>query len=174
MKRMSIAGMLFLLSGCSDASPSREAGSQAPPAAPVQSEAAPVSQVPPPERLSPVPVTQVPPPERLAPVPVYLGGDEMHDACGGASKVVAGSTGRTHAAVRSGPGSKYPITDSLPLDFMVSDCDGVEQGGWRGVVYDQDDEVDCGTGSPIAERQAYQGPCKSGWMSDVDLELVAG
>jgi hypothetical protein len=160
MKRMSIAGMFFLLGGCSDGAPGGDGGSQVDAAVPIERERAPVAKVP--------------PREAPARVPVYLGGDEFHDACGGASKVVAGNTGRKHAVVRSGPGSPYPVIDSLPLDFMVSDCDGVEQGGWRGVVYDPGDELDCGTGSPIAERHAYQGPCKSGWMSGDDLELVAG
>ena len=147
MNRVGIAGMLFLLGGCSDGPSVRDARSRADAAVPIESERAPVAKVP--------------PREAPARVPVYLGGDESHDACGGASKVVGGNAGRKHAMVRSGPGSKYPVTDSLPLDFIVFDCDGVEQGGWRGVVYRQDSEVECGTGSPIAERQAYQGPCRS-------------
>ncbi|MBB4636939.1 hypothetical protein FHS01_002960 [Longimicrobium terrae] len=57
---------------------------------------------------------------------------------------------------------------------MVAECDMVESGGgWAGVVYPFDGDVDCGTSSPMAERQAYRGPCKSGWV-DEPLELMAG
>jgi hypothetical protein len=34
--------------------------------------------------------------------------------------------------------------------------------------------VDCGTGAPVANRRAYEGPCRSGWVDENFLELVGG
>ena len=47
-------------------------------------------------------------------------------------------------------------------------CDS--QGKWIGVVYGSD----CGTSSPIAKKQPYKGSCKSGWVYEKYVILIAG
>ena len=59
--------------------------------------------------------------------------------------------------------------DRLGPNTNVFMCD--QRGRWIGIVYGGNS---CGVGSPIADRQAYRGPCKSGWVFDKYIELFAG
>lgn len=47
---------------------------------------------------------------------------------------------------------------------------------WMGVVYDQAGELSaaCGVSAPATLRRAYDGPCRSGWISSAFVKLVAG
>ena len=87
-----------------------------------------------------------------------------------------GNGGNERIEVRSGPGSRFAVVDRLPAGAMVIDCD--QSDGWTGIIYGKDlsdPYSGCdGLGSPIAERQPYSGPCKSGWIRSEAAEVVAG
>jgi len=102
-------------------------------------------------------------------VPVLAGGDADYDACG-SQGVVRGldPTGDGFLAVRGGPSSKYGMLDKIYNGYIVNLCD--ERGKWLGVVYSHE-SMDCGVGTPWPRRQAYNGPCRSGW---VFRKFVAG
>ncbi|MEM8575471.1 MAG: SH3 domain-containing protein [Pseudomonadota bacterium] len=102
-------------------------------------------------------------------VPVLAGGEADYDACG-SQGVVQGldPNGDGFLAVRSGPSSNYGMLDKVYNGAIVNLCD--ERGNWLGVVYSHE-SVDCGVGTPWPRRQAYTGPCRSGW---VFRKFVAG
>lgn len=87
-------------------------------------------------------------------------------------------------AVRSGPGDAYTVVDSLAPQQRFASCDGragaTEGDGWTGIIYRQgspsDEFPDCGAwlSSPVPEKRAYTGPCRSGWIRERDVELLAG
>lgn len=105
-------------------------------------------------------------------VPVMVGGAPELDACGGLG-VVQGldRDGDGFLAVRAGPGTGYAEIDRLHNGDQVLFCD--QNGNWIGVVYGRPG-IDCAVGSPMPKRQAYQGPCKSGWAYRKWLALIAG
>jgi len=105
--------------------------------------------------------------------PVMVGGEVEFDACG-ATGIVVGldPQGDNFLAVRAGPGSKYKTIDKISGGQSYSDCD--RHGKWVGIVYSNDPQVDCGVGTPIATRQPYSGPCKSGWVFRKYTKLIAG
>jgi hypothetical protein len=85
-----------------------------------------------------------------------VGGASDEDACGGTGEVaVSGSLN-----VRAAPTLSAPVVDQLRATAKVIRCD--LSGDWIGIVYPA--ELDCGTGSPIAERAPYAGRCRSGWV----------
>jgi len=59
-------------------------------------------------------------------------------------------------------------------DANIWACDETADRSWTGVVFAlRDSSIDCGVGSHIARRQAYRGPCTSGWVSSRFLTIVA-
>lgn len=106
-------------------------------------------------------------------VPVRVGGDEILDACGSLGEVRGlKADGDGFLAVRNGPGAAYAMTDKLPEGREVMMCD--QRGDWIAVVYSDSQLGRCGVGSPIGKRQAYRGPCKSGWVHGKWIVLMAG
>lgn len=103
--------------------------------------------------------------------PVMVGGEADLDACGG-SGVIANLTKKGFASLRSGPSTSAKELARLKNGATINFCD--ETTGWVGVVVSRGPNVDCGTGSPIAKRSAYSGPCKSGWVYAKYTELLAG
>ena len=102
-------------------------------------------------------------------VAVVVGGDETVDACA-LGKVI----GLDPAFVRAGPAASkaYRETDRRTNGQFVYVC--AEKGKWYGVVYHPSGEAkDCGVASPIARRRPYVGPCKSGWMEQNVVDVVA-
>ncbi|WP_244462650.1 integron [Methyloceanibacter caenitepidi] len=95
-------------------------------------------------------------------VPVLVGGEADYDACG-SQGVVRGldPNGDGFLAVRGGPSSKYGMLDKIYNGMIVNLCD--QRGSWLGVVYSHETR-DCGVGTPWPRRQAYSGPCRSGWV----------
>ena len=89
---------------------------------------------------------------------------------------IPGDTDREHVEVRRGPGPRFAVVDRLRRGDLVLLCDWSEaEGGWSGVVYGEEEGTDCGgLGSPIAERQPYRGPCRSGWIPTESMEVIAG
>ena len=106
------------------------------------------------------------------PVPVMHGGEPNLDACGGWGEVRGlNPNGDGFLAVRTGPGTEYPMIDRLHKGDGVHFCD--QRGDWIGIVYGELGRA-CGVGSPVARRQPYRGPCKSGWAHQNWLLLIAG
>ncbi|MCH2488123.1 MAG: hypothetical protein MK010_10340 [Erythrobacter sp.] len=100
------------------------------------------------------------------------------NACAGAGRVTnfGAAEGRT-LPVLSAPAGSAEQVDTLASGRRVSMCQKV--GDWVGVVYPPEtsgDEApfDCGTGSPVSTRRAYDGPCRSGWVDEDFLELIGG
>ena len=81
------------------------------------------------------------------------------------------AAGDNFLAVRSGPGSKFAMIDKINTGDPVYICD--QHGRWTGIVYTSGDQ-DCGVSSPVARRQPYSGPCKSGWVHQKYIRLLAG
>jgi hypothetical protein len=105
-------------------------------------------------------------------VPVQVGGLEEIDACPGRGVVTGlNPQGDNFLAVRSGPGPDFAKIDELYQGERVLLCD--ERGQWLGIAYTRDD-ADCGVAGPQAERTAYAGPCRSGWVFRSYITVVAG
>ena len=96
-------------------------------------------------------------------VPVMVGGEADFDACGsqGAVRGLDPQGGDGFLAVRAGPSSKYATLDKVYSGYILNLCD--QRGNRLGVVYSHDTR-DCGVGTPWPRRQAYAGPCRSGWV----------
>ena len=73
-------------------------------------------------------------------------------------------------AVRSGSGTKYRMIDKFYRNGeMVIMCD--DKGKWVGIVYGKD----CGDANGnIAKRKPYEGSCRSGWVFEKYIRLIAG
>ena len=112
-----------------------------------------------------------------ATVPVRIGTHEQPDldAClsvGEVSGLKPGGDG--FLAVRSGPGTKYALTDKLSAGRRLHLCDEKVDGEWIGIVYTDDDTLDCGVSSPVESPRVYRGTCKSGWVNKRWVRVVAG
>ena len=101
---------------------------------------------------------------------VMYGGYVDEDACGGWGEIRGiNAKGDGFVSVRSGAGTKYKIKHKIRRNGTgVSMCD--THGKWIGVVYGKN----CGTSSPIAKRQAYKGTCRTGWIYEKYVVLIAG
>lgn len=104
-----------------------------------------------------------------AAVPVMVGGEPELDACSTAAIQGEGKT-----AVLAGPGTEHATVAELANDQLVYVCDPGEAHWYVGIVWSTDTSVDCGLSSPIAQRQAYNGSCQSGWVSLAALKQLAG
>lgn len=107
--------------------------------------------------------------------PVMVGGMDDLDACLTVSKVTGlNPRGDNFLSLRSQPSSKGRELVRLRPEQQVWVCEETS-GGWTGVlVAPADGSLDCGVGTPIARRQAYAGPCQSGWVASRFLEVIAG
>lgn len=104
-----------------------------------------------------------------AAVPVMVGGEPELDACSTAAIQGEGKT-----AVLAGPGTEHATVAELANDQLVYVCDPGEAHWYVGIVWSTDAGVDCGLSSPIAQRQAYNGSCQTGWVSLAALQQLAG
>ncbi|MDH5181302.1 MAG: hypothetical protein OEZ39_00655 [Gammaproteobacteria bacterium] len=104
------------------------------------------------------------------PVPVIVGGDENMDACPSLARPNA--LPADQLTVHAGPSASQPVIDTLKMGADIWVCRG--EAGWIGVVYPDKPNQDCGIHSPIEKETAYPGPCKSGWVRETALEIVAG
>ena len=103
-------------------------------------------------------------------VPVMLD-DQGEDACGTGRVAGLNPNGDNYLAVREGPGTDDAELDRIGPGTAVSICDSSD--GWIGIVYGGDG---CVGGSPEAVTQngPYEGPCRSGWVSERYIEFLAG
>lgn len=127
---------------------------------------------------------------QIAARPVQIGFDgPRFDACASYGEVTnLNPDGTDTLAVRAAPADSAPETDQLAAGSGVAMCQKV--AGWFGIVYPPPaatavasdggegeeiaERIDCGTGSPIADVRNYEGPCRSGWVRDDYVKLVAG
>ncbi len=108
------------------------------------------------------------------PVRIGFDGPEM-DACGGYGEITGlNPDGDNFLSVRAAPDAAGEELDRLTSGTGVSMCENVD--GWIGIVYEGSGAAgtSCGTGSPVADVSDYDGPCRSGWISQRFVELIAG
>ena len=111
--------------------------------------------------------------QQPASVPVRVGGLPDLDACAAVGTVVRLQPGSL-LAVRAGPGTTFARRDALANGREFFMCAMSDDGQWHGVVYSEDPGVDCGVATPVPVEQDYAGPCRSGWVHDRWVMLVAG
>lgn len=112
-------------------------------------------------------------------VPVVVGDDVPIDAASCSLGQVTGldPQGDNFLAVRGGPGTDHAQIDALHEGDLVYTCDA--HGRWMGIVYEPgatqgSSTGHCGVPAPISPRQPYVGPCRSGWVFDGYVEIIAG
>ena len=111
-------------------------------------------------------------------VAIQVGGDADMDACSLGSIRSGASGPGGWVPVRSGPGERFATIDSIDVAQRFSSCDS--DGQWVGIIYRKegdspDEKGDCGgMNSPVPDKRAYNGPCRSGWIPDAVHEIVAG
>ena len=104
-----------------------------------------------------------------ASVAIQVGGEPELDPCMSA-RIKADGDHR----VLAGPGEEHPVLASLAAGQIVHICDPGGEHWYAGIIWHEDDSVDCGISSPVAERADYAGSCHSGWISIAALEELAG
>lgn len=111
-----------------------------------------------------------------APRPVMIGGEPDFDACRSTFTVSGlNPRGDNYLSLRAAPYPGARELGRLKSGQVVWGCDETGDGNWTGVlVAPSANSIDCGVGSPIAQRQAYRGPCRSGWVSSRYLTSLAG
>ena len=81
--------------------------------------------------------------------------------------------------VRAAPFDTAPETEQVPADARFAICSRSHDQKWFGIVFDEAGPgqwgtgQDCGVSAPVASRRAYEGPCRSGWVSSPFVKLVA-
>ena len=95
---------------------------------------------------------------------LMIGGDESRPGCPGSGKVGGLSAAGT-LSVRATPGTAAARLDKLSNGASVFMCDWSADGAWVGVVYAANAGKDCGVSAKVIPSRAYDGPCKSGWVS---------
>ena len=113
-------------------------------------------------------------PVRTEAVPVRVGElGPAFPACGH-----AGTTRRVDAGavpVKAAPFETAAETGSVPAGARFFVCSRSHDQRWMGVVYEPAGTLSpgCGVAQP-AERGAYAGPCRSGWVASAAVKFVAG
>lgn len=112
----------------------------------------------------------------VEPRPVRIGFDGPDfDACGSYGEITGlNPDGDNFLSVRSAPSTDAEELDRLTSGTGVSMCDSAN--GWIGIVYEGSGTAgtDCGVGSPVESERDYDGACRSGWISERFVELIAG
>ena len=112
--------------------------------------------------------------------PVTIGEDGPRlDACGGMGQVTrAGGNG---LALRAAPFAEAKSVATLAEGARLHVCTRSIDQKWLGVVVrptpaegDSAPPLDCGVSSPVDRKQAYEGPCASGWVASAYVRLIAG
>ncbi len=106
-------------------------------------------------------------------VPVLIGKDGPNlDACGSFGGIKGlKPRGDNFLSVRSGPGTSYKELYRLTSSETFAMCDF--RNGWYGIVLNSGRD-DCGTNSLLPTKRAYKGPCRSGWVHERFVNLLAG
>lgn len=113
------------------------------------------------------------PPVALPDGAVMIGGEGKTGHCRGVTTVRPGARANPgQATVRAAPSVHARALPAVPAGAPVILCDAVAAGFWTAVVYrtDRPDadparvEGECFFLYPVRTRQAYRGPCLSGWI----------
>lgn len=94
----------------------------------------------------------------------------------------ADGTTRNVAAGESLPVRAAPFDNSAQLGAVPNGgrffiCSRSLDQKWFGIVYDDRAAglaPRCGVSDPISASRAYEGPCRSGWVSSAFVKLIAG
>lgn len=101
------------------------------------------------------------------------------DACGTMGQVTrAGSSG---LSLRAAPFAEAREIATLAEGARAYVCTRSIDQKWLGVVVlpapatgNATEAADCGVASPVDRKQAYAGPCVSGWVASAYIRLIAG
>lgn len=108
------------------------------------------------------------------PVRIGLDGPDF-DACGSYGQITGlKPDGDNYLSVRAAPTTQARELDRLGTGTGISLCDSAN--GWIGIVYEGSGAGGgaCGVGSPVPSERDYNGPCRSGWVSERFVEVIAG
>ena len=75
--------------------------------------------------------------------------------------------------VRAAPFDTAEETASVPAGGRFAVCSRSHDQKWFGIVFGEGEAHDCGLSAPVTSRRAYDGPCRSGWVSSPFVKLVA-
>ncbi|MDO7835853.1 hypothetical protein Q4610_12440 [Sphingobium sp. HBC34] len=112
--------------------------------------------------------------------PVTIGEDGPQlDACGSLGQVMR--VGPKGLAVRAAPFAEAKALATLAEGERAFICTRSFDQKWLGVVVppalageNASEAADCGVASPVERKQAYDGPCVSGWVANASVRLIAG
>lgn len=92
------------------------------------------------------------------------------NAAGTTRNLEAGTT----LGVRSAPFDTAAETGSIPAGGRFFVCTRSHDQKWLGVVYSEGESAqNCGVSRPVSSRRAYEGECRSGWVSSPFVKLTA-
>ncbi|SMF61581.1 hypothetical protein [Allosphingosinicella indica] len=79
-------------------------------------------------------------------------------------------------AVRAAPFEGAGQVAELPAGASFFVCTRSIDQRWLGVVFDDAGAASpaCGVSRPVADRRAYDGPCRAGWVASASVRLTAG
>jgi len=80
--------------------------------------------------------------------------------------------------VRAAPFDTAPETGRVPAGGRFAICSRSHDQKWFGIVFadgvaGEGVAQDCGVSAPVTSRRAYEGPCRSGWVSSPFVKFVA-
>ena len=105
--------------------------------------------------------------------PVIIGEDGPRlDACAALGQAVR--VGAQGLAIRAAPFAEAQEIGRLPEGSRAFVCTRSLDQKWLGVVILPQNPADCGLSEPVDRKQAYAGPCLSGWVSSASIRLIAG
>jgi hypothetical protein len=78
--------------------------------------------------------------------------------------------------VRAAPFDTGAQTGAIPAGGRFFVCSRSLDQKWFGIVYDEAGGLApaCGVSDPVTTPGAYDGPCRSGWVSSAFVKLIAG
>jgi hypothetical protein len=110
----------------------------------------------------------------VRPVRIGFNGSDF-DACGSYGEIGGlNLDGDNFLSVRGAPNSNADEIDRLTSGTGVSICENAD--GWIGIVYEGSGAAGtgCDVGSPVPQVRDYDGSCRSGWVSQRFVEMIAG
>lgn len=107
--------------------------------------------------------------------PVRIGeGGAAFPACAASGTVIDLSpSGQAYLPLRDAPFAEGREIAKLANGQTLLLCTRSLDQRWQGVVVPDAGGTDCGISSPVAAPEAYQGPCKSGWVSSAFVQVRA-
>ena len=115
-------------------------------------------------------------PVAVGAVPVRIGElGSSFNACGG-----AGTTRNLRAGegleLRAAPFDSAALVGAVPAGSQFFICSRSHDQRWMGIVFDESGTLGpgCGVSAPVRTRRAYDGPCRSGWVSSAFVKLISG